>query len=95
MVLLTSLVLAGLAAHRETQRRLLAVRPLEWSYQDAKLTREVTEMALDMSMTEQPEPNMKIVRALARDLKQAQAQERANKATLDRIKAAMSSFPLW
>jgi hypothetical protein len=95
VILLTSLVLAGLAAHRERQRRLLSLRPLEWSYQDAKLTREVAEIALDIYLKGEPEPKTEIAQALASDLGRARAEERARKATLDRMKASVSSFPLW
>jgi len=94
LVLLTSLVLAGLTAHRERQRRLLALRPLERSYQEAELTHEVAELALDIYLEEEPEPKTEIAEALARDLGRAQAVERAKKATLDRMKATASSFPL-
>jgi hypothetical protein len=95
VVLLTSLALAGLAAHREMHRRLLSLRPIEWSYRDAKLTREVAELALDMYMKEEPEPKSEIAQDLASDLGRAQAEERAKKATLELMKVSMSSFPLW
>ena len=92
VILLTSFVLAGLAAHRERQRRLLSLTPFEWSYQDAKLTREVAEIALDIYLKEEPEPKTEIAQALASDSGRARAEERAKKATLDRMEALDSKY---
>jgi hypothetical protein len=45
-VLLASLIFAGIAASRERRRRLVALRVAEARYEQAKLTREVAEIAV-------------------------------------------------